>query len=87
MINGEKIRVAGHETYQVTRHKFKIQNQVDFPVHGLNLIDRMRYVKINEDCGKRGFYLVVSIFRKEVSKIKCKWALNFRTDFKSSLFL
>lgn len=49
MINGEKTRVAGHETYQVTRHKFKIQNQVDFPIHELKLIDRMRYVKINED--------------------------------------
>lgn len=77
MINGEKIRVAGHETYQVTQHNFKIQNQVDFPIHGLNLTDRMRYVKINEDCGKHGFYLAVSIFRKEGFKNKMQMGFKF----------
>jgi len=61
----------------------QVQNQKNsrFPIHRLNLIDRMRYMKINADYSKYGFYLMVSIFRKEAFKNKLQIGFKFLNWF------
>lgn len=69
--------------WQILGYTTQVQNQKNstFSIQRLNLIDKMRYMKINADCSKHGFYLMVSIFRKETCKNKMQIGFKFLNWF------